>query len=50
MFVVFILLFTNIHDVQSQMELILPPLPYEYNAFEPVLSQHLMHLHHDKHH
>ena len=35
--------------VQSQTELILPPLPYAYNALEPVLSEHLMRLHHDKH-
>lgn len=36
--------------VQAQTELILPPLPYEYNALEPVLSEKLMRLHHDKHH
>jgi Fe-Mn family superoxide dismutase len=35
--------------VQSQTELALPPLPYAYNALEPVLSEHLMRLHHDKH-
>jgi Fe-Mn family superoxide dismutase len=35
--------------VQSQTELTLPPLPYAYNAIESVLSEHLMHLHHDKH-
>ncbi|CAF1174448.1 unnamed protein product [Rotaria sordida] len=39
-----------INYVQSQTELILPPLPYEYNALEPILSEHLMRLHHDKHH
>ena len=30
-------------------ELVLPPLPYAYNELEPVLSEHLMRLHHDKH-
>jgi|Deesub1362B_J571_1020462.scaffolds.fasta_scaffold00005_263 Fe-Mn family superoxide dismutase len=28
----------------------LPPLPYKYNALEPVISQKIMELHHDKHH
>jgi Fe-Mn family superoxide dismutase len=28
----------------------LPPLPYDYNALEPFLSERLMRLHHDKHH
>jgi len=28
----------------------LPPLPYEYNALEPVINEQTMHLHHDKHH
>lgn len=28
----------------------LPPLPYAYNALEPVLSEELLKLHHDKHH
>lgn len=28
----------------------LPPLPYDYNALEPFLSEKLMRLHHDKHH
>ncbi|UJR31797.1 hypothetical protein I4U23_019274 [Adineta vaga] len=35
--------------VQSQIELTVTPLPYAYNALEPVLSEHLMRLHHDKH-
>ena len=35
--------------VQSQTELTLTPLPYAYDALEPVLSKHLMELHHDKH-
>lgn len=34
---------------QAQMELTVPPLPYAYNAIEPVLSEKLMRLHHDKH-
>jgi len=29
---------------------ILPELPYKYNALEPVISQEIMTLHHDKHH
>ncbi|KAI5792266.1 manganese superoxide dismutase [Pyronema domesticum] len=28
----------------------LPPLPYEYNALEPHISEQIMKLHHDKHH
>ncbi|WP_410493002.1 superoxide dismutase [Domibacillus sp. DTU_2020_1001157_1_SI_ALB_TIR_016] len=28
----------------------LPPLPYAYNALEPVISEEIMKLHHDKHH
>lgn len=28
----------------------LPSLPYAYNALEPVISQKIMELHHDKHH
>ena len=29
---------------------ILPKLPYDYAALEPVLSAHTLHAHHDKHH
>ncbi|OQX86701.1 superoxide dismutase [candidate division KSB1 bacterium 4484_87] len=29
---------------------ILPPLPYAYDALEPVIDEETMHLHHDKHH
>ena len=29
---------------------VLPPLPYDYNALEPVIDEQTMHLHHDKHH
>lgn len=28
----------------------LPPLPYGYGALEPVISEEIMRLHHDKHH
>ena len=28
----------------------LPPLPYGYEALEPVIDEQTMHLHHDKHH
>ncbi len=28
----------------------LPPLPYSYDALEPVISKRIMELHHDKHH
>jgi len=28
----------------------LPPLPYDYNALEPYLSEETLKLHHDKHH
>ncbi|RAX28750.1 superoxide dismutase, partial [Enterococcus sp. HPCN18] len=28
----------------------LPPLPYAYDALEPVISKETMTFHHDKHH
>lgn len=28
----------------------LPPLPYQYNALEPYISEEIMRLHHDQHH
>ena len=28
----------------------LPPLPYAYNALEPIISQRTLEIHHDKHH
>lgn len=28
----------------------LPPLTYPYDALEPIISEEIMHLHHDKHH
>jgi Fe-Mn family superoxide dismutase len=49
MFIATILVAIVIGCVHSQTELIVPPLPYAYNALEPVLSEHLMRLHHDKH-
>jgi Fe-Mn family superoxide dismutase len=49
MFIVSILLTIIIGCVHSQTELTLSPLPYAYNALEPVLSEQLMRLHHDKH-
>lgn len=32
------------------MAIILPDLPYAYNALEPYIDEETMHLHHDKHH
>lgn len=32
------------------MSFTLPPLPYEYNALEPYISEQIMRLHHTKHH
>jgi Fe-Mn family superoxide dismutase len=32
------------------MTFTLPPLPYEYNALEPYISEQIMTLHHTKHH
>jgi len=32
------------------MSFTLPPLPYEYNALEPYISEQIMTLHHTKHH
>ncbi len=32
------------------MKVELPKLPYEYNALEPVISEEIMRLHHQKHH
>jgi Fe-Mn family superoxide dismutase len=28
----------------------LPPLPYPYNALEPVIGEETLRIHHDKHH
>ena len=30
--------------------IVLPPLPYPYNALEPYISEQIMVLHHQKHH
>lgn len=49
MFAALVLLAIAASGVYSQTELALPPLPYAYNALEPVLSEQLMRLHHDKH-
>ncbi len=49
MFIDAILFAIIISCVHSQTELTLPALPYAYNALEPVLSEHLLRLHHDKH-
>ncbi|GJN92498.1 hypothetical protein Rhopal_005528-T1 [Rhodotorula paludigena] len=29
---------------------VLPPLPYTYDALEPIISEDIMRIHHDKHH
>ncbi|KYG33173.1 superoxide dismutase [Alkalihalobacillus trypoxylicola] len=29
---------------------VLPPLPYSYDALEPIIAEEIMYLHHDKHH
>ena len=49
MFIGAILLVAIISCVHAQTELTLPALPYAYNALEPVLSERLLRLHHDKH-
>lgn len=33
-----------------KMTFTLPPLPYDYNALEPYISEEIMRLHHTKHH
>jgi len=37
-------------SLQSTKEYSLPPLPYDYGALEPHLSEQILRLHHDKHH
>jgi Fe-Mn family superoxide dismutase len=49
MFIFTILIAIIIGCVHSQTQVSLPELPYAYNALEPVLSEHLIRLHHDKH-
>ncbi len=34
----------------GQVEYVLPELPYEYNALEPVISEAQLRVHHEKHH
>jgi hypothetical protein len=38
------------HPPPTKMSFTLPPLPYEYNALEPHISEQIMRLHHTKHH
>lgn len=38
-----------IASIYGQTQLTLPPLPYAYNALEPVLSEHAVRIHYDKH-
>lgn len=49
MFIPTILLAIFCVSIHGQTQLILPPLPYAYNALEPVLSEHALRLHYDKH-
>ena len=35
---------------ERTLQIELPPLPYAYDALEPVISQETLELHHDKHH
>ena len=37
------------YDSQTQ-EYVLPPLPYAYDALEPLIDEQTMRIHHDKHH
>ncbi|MBC7289032.1 MAG: superoxide dismutase [Armatimonadetes bacterium] len=37
-------------DAQGRVVYTLPPLPYPYDALEPVISRAQLELHHDKHH
>ena len=36
--------------VVKRFKHVLPDLPYDYNALEPVISAEIMQLHHQKHH
>jgi hypothetical protein len=38
------------HHLSETMSVTLPPLPYEYTALEPHISQRTLEIHHDKHH
>ena len=46
---VFVLYFSFLSTL-SRSKHVLPDLPYEYNALEPVISGEIMKLHHQKHH
>jgi len=45
-----IIFIINIEKEVLQMAIILPDLPYAYDALEPYIDEETMHLHHDKHH
>ena len=49
MFIQTILLAILCVCIHGQTQVILPPLPYAYNALEPVLSEHALRLHYEKH-
>lgn len=36
--------------VYADGQYVLPPLPYAYDALEPLMDEATLHLHHDKHH
>ncbi|KAJ5088696.1 superoxide dismutase mitochondrial [Penicillium angulare] len=38
------------HQSRRAGEFTLPPLPYPYDALEPIISKEIMTIHHDKHH
>ena len=40
----------KIENEEDIMAIVLPDLPYAYDALEPYIDQETMHLHHDKHH
>ncbi|MDZ7721594.1 MAG: superoxide dismutase [candidate division KSB1 bacterium] len=42
--------FAGTPATNEQGEYVLPPLPYDYDALEPVIDEQTMRLHHDKHH
>ena len=42
--------YNHIEKEVYQMAIILPDLPYAYDALEPYIDEETMHLHHDKHH
>ena len=43
-------LYADTPATNEKGEYVLPPLPYDYNALEPVIDEQTMRLHHDKHH